>query len=421
LKQFSLFELNTYLRRVIALNFENPVWVQAEILQAKSSKGHIYLELVQKEKEEDAIKAKASAVIWTRQFQKINQQLKGELPKYLQTGSEVSFLAEVTYHEVYGLKLSIQAIDPGYTLGQMEKQKLATIDKLRAEQLLERNRLLPLPQVIQRIAVISSNDAAGFHDFQTQLSNNPYDYKFQIHLYPNAVQGKKVVHDFLNNMSKIAMKTGAFDCVVIIRGGGSKLDLSRFDQYEVCREIGICKIPVFTGIGHETDQVVADLAAYQDFKTPTAVASYIITHVLHFETLLSEKVDRIEKKALDLLSLYKSLLEARRSQLDTSNVLYLRDKQNQLSSLKKELNACTRQRISFEKLRLNSLEERVKLLDPQKLHERGYSMVTFDGKRPITSVDEVPLKSKILTLLKDGILTSTVQSIESAKDKRLNS
>ena len=417
LKHFSLFELNTYLRRVIALNFEEPLWVRAEVLQAKSSKGHVYLELIQKDEADQQIKAKASAVIWSGTYKKINQQLEGTLSKYLQTGSEVSVLAEITYHEVYGFKLAIQNIDPGYTLGQMEKQKLETIEKLRSEQLLTKNKKIQLPSVLQNIAVISSADAAGFHDFHTQLKNNPYQYNFRIKLYSNAVQGNHVVSDFLRNMVRVEKMSKTHDCVVIIRGGGSKLDLSSFDQYEVCREIGNCNIPVFTGIGHETDQVVADLAAFQDFKTPTAVASFIITQNLHFESSMAEKVERISKKIYDSLALNHSRLETKKFQLNNAYRLFLQDRQNHLDSLRRELRISANQRIAREQFRIETRLKTVQLLNPENMFNRGYSIVSLDGKIPITSIAEVSLKSKISTLLKDGMLLSSVNEIKSAKKK----
>ncbi|RKZ09334.1 exodeoxyribonuclease VII large subunit, partial [bacterium] len=280
---FSLLELNAHIRQVVALNFEQLIWVSCEISQARQSRGHHYLELVEKAEHSDDIRAQSSAVIWARTFSRIRKKCGDLIDDILQDGVEVRVQVRVDFHERYGLKLVIEDIDPSFTMGNLETRRREILETLQKKGLVEKNGLLPLPVVPQRIAVLSSEHAAGYHDFMQHLRENPYEYHFDTHLFPVALQGSSVEKEVVTALQSVAKAAVHYDCVAIIRGGGSRLDLSGFDNLAIGEAIAHCPIPVFTGIGHEIDQSVADIVANYALKTPTAVADAIIEMTATFE------------------------------------------------------------------------------------------------------------------------------------------
>ena len=199
MKTYSLFELNEFIRRIIALNLAEALWVQGEFAQVSESRGHYYINLIQKEDDNNEIIAQASAILWAKDFRRLKREKGKTLNQLLQSGLQVLIKVRADFHERYGLKLIIEDIDPSYTLGQLELQRRAIIEKLHKEKLLHKNNQHPLPYVLQRIAVVSSSTAAGYQDFLKQLNNNPYGYTFNNKLFPAAVQGKMLSKKFSLN------------------------------------------------------------------------------------------------------------------------------------------------------------------------------------------------------------------------------
>ena len=284
LKTYSLYELNEFLRRVVALNFSESVWVTAEIGQIGLSRGHYYIRLLEKDNEE--IVAEMSAVVWSTDFKRIQRTISGGLDTVFLEGMEVRLKGRLDFHERYGLKLIVEEIDPTYTIGKLEIQRRKLIAELQNEELLQLNAFLIPPSVWQRIAVISSETAAGWADFQNHIAENMYAYRFAIQLFPSAMHGQFVEREMLQQLERIKAMKDDFDAVVIIRGGGAKLDLTAFDNPSVCRAVARFPLPVLTGIGHEIDFTVLDMVAFTALKTPTAVADFLIESHLKFESSL---------------------------------------------------------------------------------------------------------------------------------------
>ncbi len=276
MKKYSLYQLQVYLQRVITLNFQEPVWVTAEISKSKASRGHIFLELVEKHAGDDEICAQGKAALWSRNIPGISSKLSVPLEDLLKEGTEVSIQIEVSYHTMHGLSLSVIDIDVEYTLGRMELHRQETIVRLKREGLLQLNSHIVLPDVIQRIAVISSSSASGYQDFIHHLDQNEYGYDFQVDLFPSAMQGTQLESEVRSALAQINQQDEYYDVIVLIRGGGSKLDLAGFDLYEVAKAISHSRLPVFTGIGHETDTTIADLVADVRAATPTAAAELAV-------------------------------------------------------------------------------------------------------------------------------------------------
>ena len=402
---YSLFELNEYIRQVLALNFAAPVWVQAEVMQVKFSRGHCYLDLVQNGDGENEILAQAQAVIWSRQLISLQSKLGSSLNALLQPGTQVQLLVEVSFHERYGLKFHVHDIDESYTLGKLEMQRRQTLKKLQQAGLLERNKGLLLPPVIQNIAVISSAEAAGYQDFSIQLGQNAYGYHFDLVLFPAAMQGIKTVEEVGAQLKRIPPEK--FDVVVIIRGGGAKLDLSAFDAYELCETIANFPLPVLTGIGHEVDETVLDKVACKSLKTPTAVAEYILFHNAQFEAAILDYGREVQLLSTELIHSQQKGLDSLRQLLFAE---YRRIVQNQtlmLEFIERELPGATKNLFKSFVQQLNSLESQLALLDPAAVLKRGFALVHKRGKF-VTSAHQLAPGDQMETVFADGKVESTV-------------
>ncbi len=408
MKSLSLTELNTHISRVVALNFPKPIWVRAEILQIKTTRGHTYLELVEKDKVTDQVSAQAQAVLWARTRIQIIRQLQlAEIDGFLQVGSEVAILVEVSHHSVYGLKLSIQNIDPSYTLGKLALIKQQTIARITKERLLDLNSRVKLPPVLQNIAVIGSYQSSGYQDFKQHLLNNDFKYAFHFKLYQNAMQGAKVLDELLANLAQISRQAQRFDCVVIIRGGGSRFDLSAFDQYEIARAVAQFPIPVFTGIGHETDRTIADMVSHRSFKTPTAVAGYIIDNNATFEHQILEYKKKIIDTGYALINTQLRNLDLLSHRTDHLGTILIQRASNDLVNLQWQLRHAMVNMIEAETSLLTRISAQISLLQPSAVFRRGYSLTMKDGMA-IRDASQLQEDDLITTYYEAGVSESMV-------------
>lgn len=326
-------------------------WVQAEISSLSTKGGHMYLELI------DGKTAKMRATCWAGTQEMLNAYFESETGQRLQAGMKVLVEAEVQYHPVYGLSLSIIGIDPAYTIGDIAQQRQKTIAQLQADGLLDAQQLLPLPTLIRRIAVISSPNAAGYEDFKHQLDNSPY--RFETQLFGATMQGEGAVKSIIAALEGIA----GFDAVAIIRGGGATTDLSCFDNYELCAVCAQFDLPILSGIGHTRDVSVLDLVAHEALKTPTAVAEWLI-----------HRMDEQMAKVADLML---------------------------------RLQRTAERQILIRRHRVELLEQRLQACNPERIYQRGYSLLTKNGKI-IRSVNELLPGDKVTTHLADGSRDLTV-------------
>ena len=410
MEAFTLFELNEYIRRVIALNFEAPIWVQCEISQIKESRGHYYLELVQKDESTDQVIAQSSAALWGKSYWFIKKKHGAIVDDLLEDGVELKIKVSVTYHEKFGLKLIIEDIDTSFTIGQVEIKRRKIIEKLQEEGLLNLNSQLSLPPVIQKIAIISSATAAGLQDFLNHLEHNSYGYDFRTKLFESAVQGVKVSAGVVNQLDTI-QKTGKYDCVAIIRGGGSRMDLAAFDDYDMAFCIAHFDIPVLIGIGHDVDQTVLDLAGHTSLKTPTAVADFLIQHNMQFEAKLQQVAHqlqlgtkyRLEKERSALIRCSEMIRHLPQRKID-AEIQSLRHFNHQIRS--NVLN-----KIIQSQHALKATQEKIELLDPVNVLKKGYSFTSLNGKM-ITSSTDLRKGDLINTKFAEGKIESEVKKIE---------
>ncbi len=407
MKSFSLFELNEHLKRVVALNFQDAMWVRCEIAQIGESRGHYFFNLIEKG---DTILAKANAILWARGFRRLQREHGRGIKKVLQEGLEVMLKLRVEYHEMYGIQYYIEDVNPDFTLGRLAMQKQQAIAALEKDGLIGRNAQIDLPLVLQRIAIISSNNAAGYQDYLKQINENSFGYSIENQLFSAAMQGENVEEEMLFQLSKIAKRKDNFDAVVVIRGGGARLDLMAFDNEKISRAVADFPIPVLTGIGHDMDESILDKVAHTALKTPTAVADFIINHNLFFENGLLQLGGELNYLAQEKLQEQYFLLQNLEQSVHWQAESNIKDAAYQLEVFDHDLRSASQVFIKKEKQQINHLEEVYELLKPEVTLKRGFSITSVNGKIIKSTKDLNSNKAiEITTQLSDGTIKSTTK------------
>ena len=404
---YSLFELNEYIRRVFALNFQDAIWIRCEIAQINASRGHHYLNLIEKSAEGENIIAQSSAVLWASKYRQLKRQHKKLLSELLQNGVAVLLQVKIDYDERYGLKLLIEDIDPSYTMGQMELKRQQILETLQQENLLGVNSQIPLPTVIQRVAIISSETAAGLQDYLNQIATNSYGYQLSNQLFPAAMQGANVEKEVLKQLKKIAFLKANYDAVIIIRGGGSKLDLAGFDNLALGRAVANFPLPILVGIGHEIDETILDRVAHTSLKTPTAVADFLINRLLHFETTILEYKNYIFNAANYQIQAEKNQLSYAQKMIQLQGNSQLKEAKVALNQLTQRLPLVAKNSLVLAKNSLTQLAKITELLAPETALKRGFSITTANGK-VVTKKSQVKKGTILTTQLLNDQIKSTV-------------
>ena len=292
-QHITLSELQSLIKRGIDDAHPLPYWVTAEISELKVNySGYCYLELVEKGGANHVPKAKISAVIWRSTYGMIASYFGAATGgQTLCAGLKVLVKALVSYHE-----------------------RRQTIEQLQRDGVFDMNRELPMPAVVQRLAVVSSRNAAGYQDFMKELSSGPY--RFEVTLFDAFMQGAESEESIVRALETVADALDDFDAVVLIRGGGSQSDLGSFDSYRLCCHLAQFPLPVIAGIGHDKDRSVADLVAAVSLKTPTAVAVYLKNKMAEFEALLDSLRGRLAEWAEEMLGGCTTFLRERAMRLE---------------------------------------------------------------------------------------------------------
>jgi len=414
-KTFSLFELNNIIKDAISYALPGSYWVIAEIADTKlNQRGHCYLELV--EKEENKTIAQVKANIWAYDYRKLSIKFQTATNETLRPGMKVLLLAAVTFHEVYGLSLNVKDIDPAYTMGEMALKKREVIGRLTKEGIIALNKGLSLPAVPQRIAVISSPTAAGYGDFFDHLDNNPYGYSFIHVLFPAVMQGQGAEQSIISAVREISRKRHLFDVLVIIRGGGSAIDLNCFDSYDLASAVAKSPLPVITGIGHERDDTVVDMTAHTKMKTPTAVAEFLVSGLRSFEENIIDMQNRLVKQTERFMKDENYSLSSVLQRLNFISIQLTASIHNKVEGMEKDLRGNLRQFLQKTSSRLDNLEKVIKLLDPANVLKRGYSITHHNGKL-LKDVFLLRQGDIIETSLFKGVIRSVVESAKEVKER----
>jgi exodeoxyribonuclease VII large subunit len=403
---YSLYELNEFIKRVLALNFQEALWITAEIAQINQSKGHFYLELVQKNEDEEVV-AQASAMLWSREYYKLRADLGKDLDEVLREGLQIKMKIKVNFSERYGLKLMIEGIDLAFTFGQLELQKRQIYRKLQELRLIGKNTQIPLPSVLQRIAIVSSETAAGFQDFIQHLNENQYGYRYEMHLFRSSMQGNAVATELPKALALIAKKSTNFDAVVVIRGGGARLDLAAFDGFEVCKAVANMPIPVITGIGHDIDESLLDSCAHTALKTPTAVADFLIHHNVHFESQMLYLGDFVKKYTQQIIKLQHIELDKAAQITQWIANSTLKEQHQKLDFFELQIAPLAQRNLQNQYRYLDSIAQICKAYDPETALKRGFSITYKDGKL-IQNKQEISIGDHLETVLNIGTFQSIV-------------
>lgn len=429
-KALTLYELNQLVRETITISMPDEYWVEAEISDIREVRGHCYMELIQKDEYGNTPLARASAKCWKNKWMYISPHFERITGHILRAGMKILVQVYADFHETYGFSWIITDIDPTFTMGDMARKRQDIIRRLQEAGVLELQKELSLPLFTQRIAVISSEQAAGYGDFCNQLSENDYGFQFKLSLFRSIMQGDQIESSIISALNQINRKIDHFDVVVIIRGGGSTSDLSGFDSLLLAENVANFPLPVITGIGHDRDESVLDLVSHIRVKTPTAVATLLIDHLIEVYNRISDAQEEliqmvqrrieIEKIRLNVISekvpVLFSLVSNRQNAwfdiffLRMQNAITNRITQTEqhLNSLSKTLSPLYEHIRIRENHRLEILQQKIKAQDPMLILNRGYSITTLNG-RVIRNAKNLKKGDTLCTQMAKGKVTSIVK------------
>lgn len=424
----SLYELNGLVRHTLQLTLDARYWVCAEINEIRANR-HCYMELVQKDYNGTTIIAKAKAQIWANRWVMLSAMFENATGVRLEAGMQVLAEVEVNFHELFGYSLNIIDIDPTYTMGDIARHRKEVLQQLTLEGVIDMNKELPLPRLMQRIAVISSATAAGYGDFCNQLHGNKKGLAFTTELFQANMQGQNAETSIIEALNKIAAQAEQWDVVVITRGGGATSDLNCFDSLALAENVAQFPLPVITGIGHERDDTIIDMVSHTKMKTPTAAAEFILHHqemeLNTIEQLYSDILNNAatclikEQNHLNMIinkmplicSNFTSRAELQLTRLLNTAVTLstqrLTDEMLRIGSLAHKFSIITPTIINKEKSRIEVANVKINSANPQRILNMGFSITRINGKA-IRCNNEVKSGDVITTTLSDGTMTSTV-------------
>lgn len=437
MSQPSLFESTplsvTALSRIIAGLLSVPdlreIWVAGELVDLRASGGHCYMELIDKEAS-GRVNARIKGIMWANIAPGIGRKFADATGQRLVSGLRVMVRGTVNYHPSFGISFVISDINPSYTLGEAQRRRREIIARLTADGVIDLNKQLQWPVPTMRVAVVSAPGAAGYGDFVNQLFSSPRRLRFHIELFKAVLQGERTVPSCVAALDAIAARHDEFDCVVMIRGGGSSADLQSFDDYTLALNVAQFPLPVIVGIGHERDVTVLDYVAAMRVKTPTAAAEWLISHA-------TACLDRLRTAAADILSAATDRMAGCRTQLSfcegmlptaasaaverakaflTSSRLSLAGlgaariaPAGTLLAAKGEALAVALKNICHQAdVRLNACEQLLAALSPEATMRRGFSVTRLRDGTTLTSSSSLPPDTEIVTIFADGTVTSRV-------------
>jgi exodeoxyribonuclease VII large subunit len=424
-KALTLYELNSLVRETIEEELHQEYWVEAELSEVREVRGHCYMQLVQYDRSEEGGKrkryentpiAQASAKCWQSSWQLLRPYFEKETGQRLHAGMKVLLQVYAQFHETYGFSWIVTDIDPTYTMGDMARKRQEIIRVLKDEGVFDLQKELPLPLFCQRIAVISSANAAGYGDFVNQLENNEYGFQFHTRLFPAVMQGEDVEKSVIAALEQIFRGSGgteargnenAFDCVVIIRGGGATADLSGFDTLALAENVANFPLPIITGIGHERDESILDMVSHTRVKTPTAAAAFLIDHLKEVLEVLNDAQERITRYAQQKLSALDAQLSVVAEAIPRLFSVVKTRQDARLDSMMEKMTMLIERRLETEQHRIQLVSEKVKSLDPTLLLRRGYSITLRNGK-VVKDVSVLRAGDELETRLAHGSVRSKV-------------
>ena len=395
-EHFDLLTLQQRLKQGVESLFPSRVWIKAEVSAVKArTGGHCYMELSQSD--ESGLKAKASAIIWSSKYRFIAPYFESVTGSPLQEGMVILVEVQVNYSELYGMSLIINDIDPEFSLGVKEQERQRTIERLQNEGLMGLQKQLQLPVLPYRLAVISAEDAAGYRDFMRHIEENPYGFKVHPVLFPALMQGADCPSSIIAALDAVLEDGSDWDAVLILRGGGAKLDLACYDDYALAAVIAQYPLPVLTAIGHDQDFHVCDMVAYEYLKTPTALADY----VMDIYQLEDERISASETRV----------------RLAVSNRLYREEAL--LDSLASRIKGAFALKIAVMESALQVLQTRIQAADPRRILDRGYTLAVDADGVVLKGLAGRKVGDKVSIMFADGTMECLVEGLSAARPESM--
>lgn len=429
-KPLSLLELNSLVAAVVDISLPDEYWVEAELSEAREVRGHCYMELVEKDEYSNTPTARASAKCWASRWSLLRPKFERITGQRLHAGMKVLLRVRAQFHAAYGFSWIVSDINPEYTMGDLARRRQEIVQQLKAEGVFDLQKELQLPMFAQRIAVISSEGAAGYGDFCRQLHDNQAGYIYKVELFGAVMQGEAVEQSVIAALGRIYERVDDFDAVVIIRGGGATSDMSGFDTLALAENVANFPLPIITGIGHERDECVLDMVAFARMKTPTAAAQHLIDNLQRTAQLIDQAADRIAdrvKRRMDvervrlasmaeripmLFSLVKTKEWGRADRLlqriAAAVSRRLATAETHLDTLQHTIETSAKRRLDTEHHRLELLAQRVEAENPERLLRRGYSITTYNGKA-VRDAALLPKGALVETHVEKGKFKSRVE------------
>ena len=429
-KSLSLYELNSLVSSIIAIDLPDEYWVEAEISETREVRGHCYMELVEKDELSNTPIARASAKCWASRWSMLRPMFERVTGQRLHAGMKVMLRVKAQFHAAYGFSWIVSDINPEYTMGDLMRRRQEIIRQLKAEGVFDLQKSLHLSPFAQSIAVVSSDGAAGYGDFCHQLIDNQYGYAFYMELFTATMQGEQVEQSIIDALNRIYDRQEEFDAVVIIRGGGATSDLSGFDTLALAENVANFPLPVITGIGHDRDESVLDMVANTRVKTPTAAAQLLIDNVSRTDASIEQLRQRIVlctqrrmqterlrmKSVAERIPMLFSLVSVRQQSLVDSlsrriMAAVARQTDNaklRIERLETRLADTVNRRLTTEQHRLELLAQRIEAENPERLLKRGYSITTYEG-RAVRDASTLPTGAEVETRVEKGSFKSRVE------------
>ncbi len=404
---FSLLEVSRSIQKTLAERYKSLYWIKAEMnkLNHYTHSGHCYPELV--EKQDGKIVAEIRSILWKADYTRINNNFLKIAQEPLREGITMLFQASISYDPMYGLSLRIVDIDPTFTLGELEKEKLDSIRKLKEEGIYEANKSVPFPMVPKRLAIISVETSKGLSDFYKIINQNPWGYRLECTLFPALLQGDKSIPSIISQLAVIAAKIDAYDVVAIIRGGGGEVGLSSYNNYLLARAIAIFPIPVLTGIGHSTNYTVSEMVAYKNAITPSELADFLIQKYHNFAVPIDRAAENIQQLILTRFKEERNMLSQLATHIQWIGKREIQASKANIQQVQNELSALVRLRLYEYKTAIAHTERIIQLSDPIRLLKQGFSITKINGKL-LQSAAQISIGDVIHTRLEDGDVISIV-------------
>ena len=332
----TVLRLSDYLsavEMVVKETFNHRVWVKAEIRNLSSKGGHYYFELAEKD-DDGKVVASCRGNLWRFKAARVLAKFERATGMPLERDLTVLLKVSAGFHAQYGFSLTIEDIDPSYTLGDLARQYAEMVDRLTGEGLLHLNQQLPTPFDIEHVLVIAPEKAAGLGDFQADADRLASTGACQFHYHHATFQGNHAPSEIRQAIVSAQQQFQDTyqrlpDLLVIIRGGGAVGDLAYLNDYELAALVAEQPIPVWVGIGHERDKVILDEVAHTSFDTPSKVIAAIISHLAQLITQTLQYQAQIKQAAIQQLTMAEQKTSRQLSHIQSQTI-------GQLTALRKD-------------------------------------------------------------------------------------